>query len=113
MSNSPHDIDNQHDQAITPEYVRYIAEDLAKIKIQDDELSGFHKAFKDTVDLFKVFDAINTDHIDAIHRPARTLTQCRTDRVTATDMRKDIESSSPYFDSETHLFDVPQVIDDE
>lgn len=98
---------------------QFSAEDLSKITglskmcLDADSAGRLLSDMQHIMDLFEALDKVDgyDDPIDAV-QSARTPTQCRQDAVSHTDISDKLPEFSDRFDTHSHYFKVPVVIDD-
>lgn len=99
------------DQDICNEMVTKIAK-LAKLRLTKAEVEGYQDDFKGLLEMFHALDELA---IDVDNQPERVFIdaeECREDEIKEID-GSGLKKASPYYNSDTSYFDVPQFIGNE
>lgn len=94
--------------SVSGDTIREIAQ-LARLRVEDDELPAMTSSFNTILDLFEQLQAAPTDGVEPMANPLDASQSLRDDTVTESNQREALQAVAPL--TEDGLYLVPRVVD--
>ncbi|WP_439105736.1 Asp-tRNA(Asn)/Glu-tRNA(Gln) amidotransferase subunit GatC [Congregibacter sp.] len=94
--------------SVSGDTIQEIAQ-LARLRVEDDELPKLTSSFNAILDLFEQLQAAPTDGVEPMANPLDASQTLRDDVVSETNQREALQASAPL--TEDGLYLVPRVVD--
>lgn len=94
--------------SVSGDTIREIAQ-LARLRVEDDELPAMTSSFNTILDLFEQLQAAPTDGVEPMANPLDASQSLRDDLVTESNQREALQAVAPL--TEDGLYLVPRVVD--
>lgn len=94
--------------SVSGDTIREIAQ-LARLRVEDDELPAMTSSFNTILDLFEQLQAAPTDGVEPMANPLDASQSLREDIVTESNQREALQAAAPL--TEDGLYLVPRVVD--